>query len=167
MNWIFCWEKNEFVFVFCLPMILFFVWIFSFPFHSCFFLSFCKLGFAFSFHDAQQPIDKVLPHHRARSIAKLPSLLEYFGFVYFFCGFSTGPVFDYREYEEFISLQMFQDEVWFQERNEEKMKDNEMKELKIEKWMNEWEKREREDNWMSIFFFFIIFFFFFLFSFND
>ena len=56
------------------------------------------VGFAYSYYDAHVDSKKVLPTHLQRSIKELPSILEYFGFVYFFCGFATGPVFDFIEY---------------------------------------------------------------------
>jgi D-alanyl-lipoteichoic acid acyltransferase DltB (MBOAT superfamily) len=52
-----------------------------------------------------------LPSQEQRAIKKLPSLLEYYGFVFFFAGFLTGPVSEYREYAEFTDRSMFAKEV--------------------------------------------------------
>ena len=65
------------------------------------------VGFAYSYYDAHIDSKKVLPTHLQRSIKELPSLLEFFGFVYFFCGFASGPVFDFIEYRYATEKKIF------------------------------------------------------------
>jgi lysophospholipid acyltransferase len=36
-----------------------------------------------------------------------PSLLDYFGYVFFFPGLMTGPSFDFAEYKRWVTLTMF------------------------------------------------------------
>lgn len=51
------------------------------------------------------------PSQEQRAIKKLPSLLEYFSYIFFFSGFLTGPVAEFREYREFVDRSMFVKEV--------------------------------------------------------
>ncbi len=48
-------------------------------------------------------------------IKTLPSLLEFYGFVYFFGSFLAGPAIEIREYQRYIDLSMFDDKVtiWY------------------------------------------------------
>ena len=39
-------------------------------------------------------------HQRRFRMAQVPGLLEFFGFVYCYLGFYTGPVVEFREYNE-------------------------------------------------------------------
>lgn len=36
-----------------------------------------------------------------------PKFLDYFGYVFFFPGFMTGPAFDFAEYKRWVNLTMF------------------------------------------------------------
>lgn len=54
-------------------------------------------------------MQKLTDDQKKRSISKLPDLLEFFGFVYFFPGFLGGPAIEIREYQKFIDLSMFDD----------------------------------------------------------
>jgi len=38
-----------------------------------------------------------------RKLTKIPSFLEYFGFIFFFAGSVLGPSYDYYDYDQFIS----------------------------------------------------------------
>jgi len=63
--------------------------------------------FAFDYHDGQIQRIKI-PHHDM-ALSKFPSLLEFYGFVYFFCGFLAGPAFNMKEYLDFIDGTLFKD----------------------------------------------------------
>nr|KAJ3419216.1 lysophospholipid acyltransferase [Polyrhizophydium stewartii] len=53
-------------------------------------------SFAWSAHDG------TLPDERQRAIRRLPSTLEFLGFVFFFPSFLIGPTFAYVDYDHFI-----------------------------------------------------------------
>jgi lysophospholipid acyltransferase len=40
-------------------------------------------------------------------VSQKPSLLEFYGYVYFFGGFLAGPAFNFKEYCSFIDLSVF------------------------------------------------------------
>ena len=42
-------------------------------------------------------------------LEKLPSLLEFFAYVYFFGGFLAGPAFNMKEYLSFVDGSLFKD----------------------------------------------------------
>jgi lysophospholipid acyltransferase len=44
---------------------------------------------------------------KERAIMAPPSLLDYFGYVFFFPGLLTGPSFDFAEYKRWVTLTMF------------------------------------------------------------
>jgi len=50
-----------------------------------------------------------MKNKKKRSIKELPGLLEYYGFVYFFCSFMAGPALEFGEYRKFINYSMFDD----------------------------------------------------------
>eukprot|EP01117_Protostelium_nocturnum_P011104 TRINITY_DN4032_c0_g1_i1.p1 TRINITY_DN4032_c0_g1~~TRINITY_DN4032_c0_g1_i1.p1 ORF type:complete len:466 (-),score=113.71 TRINITY_DN4032_c0_g1_i1:43-1440(-) len=64
-------------------------------------------SFAFNYYDGNRK--GLTAEQEKRSIKELPNLLEYFGFVYFFCGFLAGPAIEIREYQKFIDYSMFND----------------------------------------------------------
>mmetsp|Transcript_52365 Transcript_52365/g.131548 ORF Transcript_52365/g.131548 Transcript_52365/m.131548 type:complete len:465 (-) Transcript_52365:50-1444(-) len=47
------------------------------------------------------------PYKRAHAIKALPTPLEYFGWLFFFPSFLTGPAIEYTEYRDYINLSMF------------------------------------------------------------
>lgn len=47
------------------------------------------------------------PYAKLMSFKRLPNLLEFFGYVYFFPGFLAGPAFNYKEYSDFIDGSLF------------------------------------------------------------
>ena len=53
-------------------------------------------------------------------LSELPSLLELFGYCFFFCGFMVGPQFPFMLYRRFVTLEVFR----FQEDESENDKDN-------------------------------------------
>src|SRR4051812_42203946 len=53
------------------------------------------------------PLQKCTPHQRAMRLTRLPSLLEFFSYVYFFGGFLAGPAFNMKEYLDFMNGTLF------------------------------------------------------------
>lgn len=47
------------------------------------------------------------PWQKERAIMAPPSLLDYFGYVFFFPSLMTGPAFDFAEYKRWVTLTMF------------------------------------------------------------
>src|SRR6266542_23832 len=37
----------------------------------------------------------------------MPSILEYFGYLFFFSGFMVGPAFEFMDYRQFTNMEMF------------------------------------------------------------
>ena len=48
-----------------------------------------------------------MPWQKDRAIMSPPSLLDYFGYVFFFPGLLVGPSFDFAEYKRWVTLTMF------------------------------------------------------------
>lgn len=44
-------------------------------------------------------------------ITKLPNLMEFYAYIYFFAGFLAGPAFNIKEYLAFIDMSMFKQVV--------------------------------------------------------
>jgi len=65
-------------------------------------------SFAWNVHDGQKPPSKIFP--AKNRIEKLPSLLEYFSWLFFFAGFLTGPVGEFQDYISFTDRSMFKAE---------------------------------------------------------
>lgn len=63
-------------------------------------------SFAYNVFDGQN-LDKCIPEQKERAISKVPSLLEYFGFIYFFGGFLAGPAIEIGEYLKFTDMSLF------------------------------------------------------------
>jgi len=65
--------------------------------------------FALDYYDGQQPVEKMKPYAKVMHVKEMPSILEFFGYVYFFPGFLAGPAFNLREYLEYIDGTMFKE----------------------------------------------------------
>eukprot|EP00741_Cyanophora_paradoxa_P001233 tig00000471_g1190.t1 len=63
-------------------------------------------SFAFNVYDGRAN-KKATAEQEARALKRMPTLLEYLGYVYFFGGFLAGPAFEVREYIEFSDLTAF------------------------------------------------------------
>ncbi len=50
---------------------------------------------------------KMRPYQKEHLIEKLPSLLEWYGYVYFFPSLLAGPAIEMRDYKNYISGAMF------------------------------------------------------------
>ncbi|ELR12463.1 MBOAT family protein [Acanthamoeba castellanii str. Neff] len=66
-------------------------------------------SFAWAYYDGHgRPAGELLPSQEQRAVrGGLPSLLHYYSYVFFFAGFLTGPIAEYREYAEFTDRSMF------------------------------------------------------------
>eukprot|EP00753_Platysulcus_tardus_P001830 PLAT11587.1.p3 GENE.PLAT11587.1~~PLAT11587.1.p3 ORF type:complete len:507 (-),score=269.42 PLAT11587.1:2069-3589(-) len=69
-------------------------------------------AFAFNVQDGRDLADskraeKMSAAHKARALRKMPSLLEFLGFVYFFGAFHAGPAFEMSEYLAVTNLTAF------------------------------------------------------------
>ena len=51
------------------------------------------------------------PYQKLMHLKTLPSPLEFFAYVYFFCGFLAGPAVNMREYLNFIDGSLFNDVI--------------------------------------------------------
>jgi len=67
------------------------------------------ISFAYNYYDGNCPIETRSEEQKKRMIKKLPSLLEYYGFVYFFSSFLAGPAIEITEYQRYVDHSMFND----------------------------------------------------------
>lgn len=65
-------------------------------------------AFCWNVHDGQLPESDLSDFQKARAIKELPSLLDYFGYVFFFPSLFAGPAFDYADYKRYITTTMFE-----------------------------------------------------------
>ncbi|KAJ3223117.1 lysophospholipid acyltransferase [Clydaea vesicula] len=59
-------------------------------------------SFGWCLHDGTKPDKELSAEQRALKIAKMPTLLEYLGYLYFFGGFLVGPAIEYKDYYNFV-----------------------------------------------------------------
>lgn len=64
-------------------------------------------SYGFSVGDAAVPEEKLTEMQKARVIRKLPGLLEFIGFAFFWGGFLAGPAFDYSLYVKWADGTLF------------------------------------------------------------
>jgi len=65
---------------------------------------------AWAYHDGQLPTELLeRAQRKEKRIEKLPSLLEFYSFVYFFAGFLTGPFTEFNHYIAFTKREVFND----------------------------------------------------------
>jgi len=64
-------------------------------------------SFAYNYYDGNNP--NATAEQKKRSIKTLPGILEYYGFVYFFCSYLAGPAIEISEYQNHINGKMFDD----------------------------------------------------------
>lgn len=64
--------------------------------------------FCWSVADAAEPSDKIGEHRKKMMISRYPSLLEFFGYTFFFPGIFSGPCLEYNNYMDFITLKQFE-----------------------------------------------------------
>ncbi|MCJ1446478.1 MAG: lysophospholipid acyltransferase [Stictis urceolatum] len=65
-------------------------------------------GFCWNVYDGQQPESSLVDFQKSRAIRKLPSYLDYAGYVLFFPSLFAGPAFDYADYQRWIETTMFE-----------------------------------------------------------
>jgi len=66
-------------------------------------------SFGFNYADGARKEEQLTKEQRQRSLKTLPSLLEFYGFVYFFCTFLAGPAVEFVDYIEFVNGRLFND----------------------------------------------------------
>eukprot|EP00007_Cunea_sp_BSH-02190019_P003717 CAMPEP_0174237496 /NCGR_PEP_ID=MMETSP0417-20130205/8402_1 /TAXON_ID=242541 /ORGANISM="Mayorella sp, Strain BSH-02190019" /LENGTH=509 /DNA_ID=CAMNT_0015316259 /DNA_START=69 /DNA_END=1594 /DNA_ORIENTATION=+ len=64
--------------------------------------------FAFNCFDATRPEADLSKYEKERRIFQLPSLLEYYGWIYFFPGYLAGPSFDFSHYKSYCDKRVFE-----------------------------------------------------------
>ncbi|PGH06624.1 lysophospholipid acyltransferase [Blastomyces parvus] len=64
-------------------------------------------AFCWNVHDGRLPQDQLSESQKYAAITKLPSLLDFAGYVFFFPSLFAGPAFDYVEYRKWIETTMF------------------------------------------------------------
>lgn len=65
--------------------------------------------FALDVYDGQRPEEKLTEYQKKHRIRRVPSVLEWFGYIYFFPGFLTGPAFNLCEYLALTDYSLFKD----------------------------------------------------------
>ncbi|TGZ81040.1 MBOAT-domain-containing protein [Ascodesmis nigricans] len=68
-------------------------------------------AFCWNLYDGTLPIQELNDFQKDRRIEKLPNLLNYTAYVFFFPSLFAGPAFDYREFERWLDCSMFNMEV--------------------------------------------------------
>lgn len=64
--------------------------------------------FAFDIYDGMKGNGKELSEYQKKMcLERIPTPLEYYGYIYFFAGFLSGPAFNLKEYLSFIDMSMF------------------------------------------------------------
>ncbi|CAG8595100.1 11823_t:CDS:2 [Funneliformis mosseae] len=64
-------------------------------------------SFAFNVYDGRRPINELTSYQRSKAIPSIPSILEFFGYIFFFGGFLVGPAFEFMDYRRFTNMEMF------------------------------------------------------------
>jgi lysophospholipid acyltransferase len=63
---------------------------------------------AYCVYDGTRPVEDLhVAYHKHHAIHELPGLLEYFGYVFQFSGFLTGPSCEFRDYRDFTNTGTF------------------------------------------------------------
>jgi lysophospholipid acyltransferase len=65
-------------------------------------------AFCWNVHDGKRPDSELSEFQKERCIRKLPDLLDYAAYVFFFPALFAGPAFDYVDYQRWISTSMFE-----------------------------------------------------------
>ncbi|KAI0230517.1 Lysophospholipid acyltransferase [Massospora cicadina] len=58
--------------------------------------------FAYNVYDGQLPEEQLSPYQLSHRIAKLPSFVEFLGYILYSGGFFVGPAFEYTDYIRFV-----------------------------------------------------------------
>ncbi|KAI8920321.1 MBOAT, membrane-bound O-acyltransferase family-domain-containing protein [Powellomyces hirtus] len=62
-------------------------------------------SFAWAAHDGTRPDEDLSEDQRKLAIRKMPGLVEYLGYIFFFGGFLVGPAFEFVDYKRFTENQ--------------------------------------------------------------
>ncbi|KAG9307022.1 hypothetical protein G9A89_003073 [Geosiphon pyriformis] len=65
------------------------------------------VSFAFSVYDGKRPIQDLTPYQKRKRIIKIPPILEFLGYMFFFGGVLVGPAFEFRDYNDFTTMESF------------------------------------------------------------
>lgn len=65
-------------------------------------------AFCWNVHDGRLPDDTLSDYQKAHAVRKLPSILNYTGYVFFFPSLFAGPAFDYVDYRAWLEGTMFE-----------------------------------------------------------
>jgi len=65
--------------------------------------------FAFDYLDGTLPVEQLKPYGRKMALKRLPNILEFYAYVYFFPGLLAGPAVNMIEYLSFADMSMFKD----------------------------------------------------------
>ncbi|KAI9295695.1 MBOAT-domain-containing protein [Neoconidiobolus thromboides FSU 785] len=63
--------------------------------------------FAFNVYDGQRDLKQLSGYQIERRIQRLPSFIDFLGYVFYFGGFFVGPAFDYFDYQQFLRAEYF------------------------------------------------------------
>ncbi|RKP07617.1 endoplasmic reticulum protein [Thamnocephalis sphaerospora] len=69
-------------------------------------------SFAFNVHDGRRKEQELNAYQKQYRIMKMPSLLEFMGYTFFFGGFLVGPAFEYNDYKQFCNMEIFREKVF-------------------------------------------------------
>ncbi|GAA6004044.1 lysophospholipid acyltransferase [Rhodotorula paludigena] len=65
------------------------------------------ISFAWAVHDGQRPLEELDETQKSTRIEKVPGLLPFLGYAFFFPSVIAGPSFSYRSYDSFTSHRLF------------------------------------------------------------
>lgn len=66
-------------------------------------------GFAWNVYDGYRPQEELSSLQKAKAIREHPSLLNFVSYAFFYPSLLTGPSFEYRDYEQWLNNEMFND----------------------------------------------------------
>lgn len=64
-------------------------------------------GFCWNVHDGRRPLESLSDGQKYAAITKMPSLLDYAGYVFFFPSLFAGPAFEYIDYCRWLETTLF------------------------------------------------------------
>jgi lysophospholipid acyltransferase len=64
-------------------------------------------SFGFNVLDGRTDQTKLSGYNKRMMVTEYPTLVEYFGWIFFFGGFLVGPSSEYMDYKRFITMQVF------------------------------------------------------------
>jgi lysophospholipid acyltransferase len=62
----------------------------------------------FDLYDGTKPLENLSDFQKKNCLKKKPTLFEFYGYIYFFPSFLVGPVFNMKEYLDFIDMSLFE-----------------------------------------------------------